>query len=332
MKSIFALFSFLLLLIPGILLAQGSVYAPLVDLSNAGQGNQVQTFEQYINFLYGMSIAVAALLAVIKIVIAGAKYMFSDVINTKGEALSDIQGAILGLLLILSAVIILELINPQLVNREITFDKLPERPAIPSQKAVEPTPEETNVEFDDAGSEALKNMKRGGCNWRSESKVGEVRVITLDMSGCPAGTESGPVFSAFSWECMNNGGKIKSDDLAAACTLQRTIVKSRYGQVIQQKGSWTKDVTFTTSAKVSGNDQAQLSNECINEKFGKVEITGAGTIGAKVTCNYPAVIAYSGDQSQYAVGDCNSRQPKGRIVESSVLKLGLGIDYWCVLD
>lgn len=110
--------------LPSILFAQGNVYSPLVDLSNAGQGNQVQTFEQYINFLYGMSIAVAALLAVIKIVIAGAKYMMSDVIGNKEGAKTDIQGAVLGLLLILSAVIILELINPQLTEKNISFPDL----------------------------------------------------------------------------------------------------------------------------------------------------------------------------------------------------------------
>jgi hypothetical protein len=137
MKSVLTIFSFLFLLVPGVLFAQGSVYAPLVDLSNAATGNNLQSFEDYINFLYGMSIAVAALLAVIKIVIAGAKYMLSDIISSKGEALADIQGAILGLLLILSAVIILELINPQLVKREITFDELPERPRLPPATAKE---------------------------------------------------------------------------------------------------------------------------------------------------------------------------------------------------
>lgn len=108
--------------------AQDRVYSPLVDLSNAGAGNDVQSFEGYINFLYGMSIAVAALLAVIKIIIAGTKYMLDDLISGKEEAKKDIQGAVLGLLLIISAVIILELINPQLIKKEIKFDQLPERP------------------------------------------------------------------------------------------------------------------------------------------------------------------------------------------------------------
>lgn len=111
-----------LLSLPAVIYAQGKVYSPLVDLSNGGQGSEVQTFEQYINFLYGFSIALAALLAVIKIVIAGAKYMLDDVITGKEQAKKDIQGAILGLLLILSAVIILELINPQLTERKIEFN------------------------------------------------------------------------------------------------------------------------------------------------------------------------------------------------------------------
>lgn len=103
-----------------------NVYAPLVDIP----GNEVGGFEKYINFLYGASISVAALLAVVKIIIAGAKYMLSDVVSSKSDAISDIRGAILGLLLILGAVVILEFINPQLIKGEIKFQPIPERPDI----------------------------------------------------------------------------------------------------------------------------------------------------------------------------------------------------------
>lgn len=115
MKSLLFGLATIFLSLPVLVFAQGKVYSPLVTLN---KGNESQTFEQYISFLYGMSISIAALLAVIKIVIAGAKYMLSDVISNKSEAINDIQGAVLGLLLIISAVIILELINPNLVKNE----------------------------------------------------------------------------------------------------------------------------------------------------------------------------------------------------------------------
>lgn len=106
---------------------EGKVYSPLIKIQNGG--NEVVGFSEYIGFLYGLSISIAALLAVVKIIIAGAKYMLSDVVSTKGDAISDIQGAILGLLLILGAVIILEFINPQLIKRDINFDPIETRPS-----------------------------------------------------------------------------------------------------------------------------------------------------------------------------------------------------------
>ncbi|MEK7462047.1 MAG: hypothetical protein AAB618_00525 [Patescibacteria group bacterium] len=157
--------------LPIFVFAQGKVYSPLVDLSNAGAGNDVQTFEGYINFLYGMSIAVAALLAVIKIIIAGTKYMLSDIISNKSEAIKDIQGAVLGLLLILSAVIILELINPELINKEIKFDELRKRPDL--QAPILAVAVQKNI-----------NELQTGCGKRSETKTGGGSTVILDATIC----------------------------------------------------------------------------------------------------------------------------------------------------
>lgn len=140
MKRFFFSTFAILLAVPVVTLAQGKIYSPLVNIS---KGNDVQSFEQYITFLYGMAISIAALLAVIKIVVAGAKYMLTDVFNTKSEAKSDIQGALLGLLLIMSAVIILELINPTLVKNEgIKFPELQSK-ASSIKPAVAPSPTPT---------------------------------------------------------------------------------------------------------------------------------------------------------------------------------------------
>lgn len=73
-------------------------------------------FESFVNLIYGLSISVAALLAVVKIVIAGVKWMLSDVVTDKGEAKKDIQSALFGLIIIISAVLIITLINPDIVG------------------------------------------------------------------------------------------------------------------------------------------------------------------------------------------------------------------------
>jgi hypothetical protein len=75
-------------------------------------------FNDYINAVYLMFISIAALIAVVKIIIAGVKYMFSDIVTQKSDAKNDIKGALLGLLVILSAVVVLTIINPDLA----TFD------------------------------------------------------------------------------------------------------------------------------------------------------------------------------------------------------------------
>jgi len=82
------------------------------------------SFGSYINALYALSISIGALMAVIKIIIAGVRYMLSDIVTSKSEAISDIRGAVLGLLIVISAVVVLQEINPQLVETNIFLDKV----------------------------------------------------------------------------------------------------------------------------------------------------------------------------------------------------------------
>ena len=114
MNSKFYFFLLFLLLLPIFTFAQDPVY--LVGIPGVDIGSD---FNTYINALYKLSIAIAALLAVIKIIVAGLKWMLTDLITSKEDAKKDIQGAVLGLLIIIAAVIILETINPQLTKTQI---------------------------------------------------------------------------------------------------------------------------------------------------------------------------------------------------------------------
>jgi len=69
--------------------------------------------------LFYLAIVVAGMLAVVKLVIAGAKYMMSDVVTTKQSAISDIKGALIGLLLVMGTVVILDTINDQIANANL---------------------------------------------------------------------------------------------------------------------------------------------------------------------------------------------------------------------
>lgn len=106
----------ILISVPFELFAQRIEYTnPMVQLPgyDSGSGN----FSDFVNLIYGLSISVAALLAVVKIVIAGVKWMLSDVVTDKADAKKDIQGALIGLIIIISAVLIIYTINPTIVGQ-----------------------------------------------------------------------------------------------------------------------------------------------------------------------------------------------------------------------
>lgn len=127
MKYTLHLLVFTLLITPLALFAQGKDYIPLVGLPGAG-GSTLgpgSSFEDYINAMYALSIGIAALLAVIKIIVAGVKWMLTDIVTSKEEAKKDIKGALLGLIVVLSAVLILNVINPNLTKATINLKPPP---------------------------------------------------------------------------------------------------------------------------------------------------------------------------------------------------------------
>lgn len=91
-----------------------TVFQPLVGIP--GVGTNAIDFDQYITAIYALTISIAALLAVVKLVIAGSKYMLSDIVSTKQSAKEDIKGALLGLIIVMSVVIILSTINTNITQ------------------------------------------------------------------------------------------------------------------------------------------------------------------------------------------------------------------------
>jgi hypothetical protein len=72
-----------------------------------------------LNALVGLSVAVAAVLAVIMIAVGGFKYMTTDSMFAMGSAKEQITNAIVGLLIVLAAILVLRTINPCLVSMNI---------------------------------------------------------------------------------------------------------------------------------------------------------------------------------------------------------------------
>jgi len=97
---------------------QGTEYNLLTPLPNVETtpGSGKATASSYIKGIFQLIIAVAGLLAVIMIIFGGIKYMSTDAFSGKSEARATIEHAIWGLLLAMSAWLILNTINPNLVN------------------------------------------------------------------------------------------------------------------------------------------------------------------------------------------------------------------------
>jgi hypothetical protein len=111
-----ALLAFLLLCLPLITLAQE--FVPLVGIpfiDNVDVGGTASTrLSAYASAFYIAAISLGAVVAVLKIIFAGVKYMLSDVITDKSQAKTDIKGALLGLILIIGAVLMLNTISPNI--------------------------------------------------------------------------------------------------------------------------------------------------------------------------------------------------------------------------
>lgn len=71
---------------------------------------------QFLNSLFKAAIIVGAILAVLRLSYAGFMYMMSDLPGTKVNARAIISNSVLGLLLLLSIWIILQQINPNILN------------------------------------------------------------------------------------------------------------------------------------------------------------------------------------------------------------------------
>jgi hypothetical protein len=113
----------LLFLIPFVVLAQTPPTSSLTPFLFANNGGATD-LENLINNLYALSIVLAALLAVIKIIIGGVKWMLSDIVTTKQDAKKEIWTALIGLLIVISAVLVLNVINPQTATINLQLNKL----------------------------------------------------------------------------------------------------------------------------------------------------------------------------------------------------------------
>ncbi len=290
----------LVLLVPTIVLGQETnKFVPLVGLPNS-DGNPAN-FESFINTLYYLSIGIAALLAVIKIIIAGVKYMLSDIVTSKEEAKKDIKGALLGLLIVLGAVLILEVINPQLtnINVEIETVESPEYIAPAARDQVDPPM---------PGDTVLANISKEECAERGGDSYGSGCIIR-DGNGY-GGRASRAVASIDynAWERLPGTSNVglQSGEI---------IVGGRYvGHRKLPYGAWMDGYYDESGARDfcqaggSGNSLWFYHYDTVVTKIKTCPGHGSGDLGVEITENLFAgqeiwISTRPGDRSSQ-VGDC----------------------------
>ena len=120
-KYFFPSVMFLVLILTPLSLG-AETYAPLTTIpafKEAAGAAETGNFAQFINVLYRMSIGLASALAVLVIVWAGIQYSVSVAVGTKENMRHRITMALGGLVLLIGAYMLLEVVNPQLTELKV---------------------------------------------------------------------------------------------------------------------------------------------------------------------------------------------------------------------
>ena len=138
----------------GIVSAEEISYDLLAPIPLAGTADTVTTqtaASAYIKGIVRLAIAAAAVLAVVRIIFAGIKYMSTEAFQGKSEAKTDIQNAVWGLALAIGAYLILFTINPNLVKFNLEIPGLKIGGEFETDLGKIPTREEIDATKKEAG-------------------------------------------------------------------------------------------------------------------------------------------------------------------------------------
>jgi hypothetical protein len=199
-------------------------YTPLVGLPQVDGQNQ--GLAAYFNRLYMVTIAVGAILAFIKISIAGVKWSLSDIVTDKSDAKNDIKGALFGLAILLIPFIVLNTIYPGLTSLNILQNATSVRITPP------PPPGPTNL--DTTGGTAG--------NGRTIADICDVRPGVLPPQGCAVGAMTPAEQQA-----------------AAACTARQGTYSVPTRTCIERACTTLPQIQMTMARQVSIESQCRSS-------------------------------------------------------------------------
>lgn len=201
--AIFFISSFFI--IPGIALAvdppptQTGSYTLLAPLPIGEGGSNTNTvalggevaFQNYLNSAFKIGITIAILLAVIMIVIGGIEWMGESVFG-KESGKKKITGALTGMVLALAIFLILNTINPNLVNLRLSVDPLTKPPDYVPTGSTPIGISDTALASVFTGDTTARASLMSGCTPRTDS------CVTLNASACTSTAQTSG--------CTNIGG------------------------------------------------------------------------------------------------------------------------------
>lgn len=94
-------------------------FIPLAPIPGVIDAETAEDPSKFFNNLFTFGIVIAGFLAVVMIAVGGIQYMSTDAIHGKSEGRERITYALMGLLLILFSWILLNTINPEILNFDI---------------------------------------------------------------------------------------------------------------------------------------------------------------------------------------------------------------------
>ena len=103
---------------------QDASFVPLTNVPILYEVGTAFNLESYLNTLYRILIGAAAVIAVLKIMLEGIKYMGGDSVTEKKDAKNNIAMALGGLVLVLSPVVVFSIINPDILSLRLDTSNL----------------------------------------------------------------------------------------------------------------------------------------------------------------------------------------------------------------
>jgi len=114
-KTKFILLRIFIFFFPFLILAE-TKYIPMEEDIGIGESLSSDNLSSFIAELYNLGIAIAVVLAVLVIMYAGVEYLITENVGKKGKSLERVVGALIGLGLALTSYLILDIINPDILD------------------------------------------------------------------------------------------------------------------------------------------------------------------------------------------------------------------------